>query len=279
MEIPDEELADASSINIAACGTSWHSALTGKYMIERLARLPVDVDYASEYRYRNPIPDRNALGLAHHAVRRNRRHAGRATRDEGARIEDRGHLQRGGRHGGARGARRHLHARGTGDRRRFDQGVYCAVNGAVPARHEARASLRGRLDKEHSVAYIEELGRIPAKIEEVLRSRSAQCEALAKDFSTARDFLYLGRGIHFPDRARRRAEAQGDFVHSRRGLSGGRNEARAQRAHRRNAAGGGAGHARCGRSGVEAALREDALEYPGSDGAQRARDRGGDRGR
>ena len=63
MQISDEELAAASSINIAACGTSWHAALAGKYMIERLARLPVDVDYASEYRYRNPIPDRNALGL------------------------------------------------------------------------------------------------------------------------------------------------------------------------------------------------------------------------
>jgi glucosamine--fructose-6-phosphate aminotransferase (isomerizing) len=49
-----------------------------------------------------------------------------------------------------------------------------------------------------SVALIEELGRVPAKIEEVLRGRSAQCETLAKDFSTARDFLYLGRGIHFP---------------------------------------------------------------------------------
>jgi glucosamine--fructose-6-phosphate aminotransferase (isomerizing) len=50
MQIDDEELATASSINIAACGTSWHAALSGKYMIERLARLPVDVDYASEYR-------------------------------------------------------------------------------------------------------------------------------------------------------------------------------------------------------------------------------------
>src|ERR1700690_3226537 len=55
MDIADDELADASSINIAACGTSWHAALSGKYMIERLARLPVDVDYASEYRYRDPI--------------------------------------------------------------------------------------------------------------------------------------------------------------------------------------------------------------------------------
>jgi glucosamine--fructose-6-phosphate aminotransferase (isomerizing) len=58
--------------------------------------------------------------------------------------------------------------------------------------------LRGRLDKPQSVALMEELSRVPAKIEEVLRARSAQCESLAKEFSTARDFLYLGRGIHFP---------------------------------------------------------------------------------
>jgi glucosamine--fructose-6-phosphate aminotransferase (isomerizing) len=58
--------------------------------------------------------------------------------------------------------------------------------------------LRGKLDTAQSVRLIEELGRIPAKIEEVLRTTSTQCETLAKDFSTARDFLYLGRGIHFP---------------------------------------------------------------------------------
>jgi glucosamine--fructose-6-phosphate aminotransferase (isomerizing) len=58
--------------------------------------------------------------------------------------------------------------------------------------------LRGQLDTAQSVALFEELGRIPAKIEEVLRAGSGQCEELAKEFSTARDFLYLGRGIHFP---------------------------------------------------------------------------------
>jgi glucosamine--fructose-6-phosphate aminotransferase (isomerizing) len=197
MEIPDEELADASSINIAACGTSWHSALTGKYMIERLARLPVDVDYASEYRYRNPIPDRNALGLL---------------------------ITQSGETADTLAAQREMKSLGS------KTVAICNVVGAMVAREAHGAiythagpeigvastkaftaqltalfllamklgQLRGRLDKEHSVAYIEELGRIPAKIEEVLRSRSAQCEALAKDFSTARDFLYLGRGIHFP---------------------------------------------------------------------------------
>jgi glucosamine--fructose-6-phosphate aminotransferase (isomerizing) len=58
--------------------------------------------------------------------------------------------------------------------------------------------LRGRLDKERSVAWMEELSRVPAKIEEVLRSCSEPCERLAREFSNARDFLYLGRGIHFP---------------------------------------------------------------------------------
>jgi len=73
MEIGDEELARAASISIAACGTSWHAALAGKYMIERLARLPVDVDYASEYRYRDPMdPARSACSSRNRARPRTR---------------------------------------------------------------------------------------------------------------------------------------------------------------------------------------------------------------
>src|SRR5580692_5597965 len=63
LDITDHELRTASQITIAACGTSWHAGLAGKFMIERLARLPVDVDYASEYRYRDPIADPHAIGL------------------------------------------------------------------------------------------------------------------------------------------------------------------------------------------------------------------------
>src|ERR1700678_1471969 len=63
MDLPDDEFRAATQINIAACGTSWHPALAGKYMIERLARIPVEVDYASEYRYRDPIADPHALGM------------------------------------------------------------------------------------------------------------------------------------------------------------------------------------------------------------------------
>src|SRR5437868_6779239 len=55
MEITEAEFRAAKKINIAACGTSWHAAQAGKFMIERLARVPVEVDYASEWRYRDPI--------------------------------------------------------------------------------------------------------------------------------------------------------------------------------------------------------------------------------
>jgi len=197
MEIPDKELAQASSINIAACGTSWHAALTGKYMIERLARLPVDVDYASEYRYRDPMGGPDALGLL---------------------------ITQSGETADTLAAQREMKALGS------KTVAICNVVGAMVAR-EAHGSiythagpeigvastkaftsqltalfllamkmgqLRGKLDKAESIALIEELGRIPAKIEETLRGCSSQCESLAKEFSTARDFLYLGRGIHFP---------------------------------------------------------------------------------
>jgi len=182
---------------VAACGTSWHAALAGKYMIERLARLPVDVDYASEYRYRNPIADPKALGLL---------------------------ITQSGETADTLAAQREMIALGS------KTVAICNVVGAMVAR-EAHGSiythagpeigvastkaftaqltalfllamklgqLRGHLDTAQSVTLMEELGRVPGKIEEVLRSSSPQCEKLAKDFANARDFLYLGRGIHFP---------------------------------------------------------------------------------
>ena len=197
MDIPDDELAGAESINIAACGTSWHAALTGKYMIERLARLPVDVDYASEYRYRDPMGGPESLGLL---------------------------ITQSGETADTLAAQREMKALGS------KTIAICNVVGAMVAREAHGAiythagpeigvastkaftsqltalflmalklgQLRGHLDKKQSIALIEELSRIPSKIEEVLRGRSAQCEQLAKEFSTVRDFLYLGRGIHFP---------------------------------------------------------------------------------
>jgi glutamine---fructose-6-phosphate transaminase (isomerizing) len=197
MEIADEELAKAESISIAACGTSWHAALAGKYMIERLARVPVDVDYASEYRYRDPIANPNSLGLL---------------------------ITQSGETADTLAAQREIKAMGS------KTVAICNVVGAMVAR-EAHGSiithagpeigvastkaftsqltalfllalklgqLRGKLDTAQSIALIDQLSRVPVKIEEVLRTSTGQCEQLAREFSNARDFLYLGRGIHFP---------------------------------------------------------------------------------
>jgi glucosamine--fructose-6-phosphate aminotransferase (isomerizing) len=197
MDIDDEELAIASSINIAACGTSWHAALAGKYMIERLARLPVDVDYASEYRYRNPIPDRNALGLLITqsgetadtlAAQREMKNLGSKTvaicNVVGAMV--------------AREAHGAIYTHAGPEIGVASTKAFTAQLTALFLLATKLGQLRGRLDKAQSVALIEELSRVPARIEEVLRSRSAQCEQLAKEFANSRDFLYLGRGIHFP---------------------------------------------------------------------------------
>jgi glutamine---fructose-6-phosphate transaminase (isomerizing) len=197
MKLTDEELASAQSISIAACGTSWHAGLTGKYMIERLARLPVDVDYASEYRYRNPIAGPDSLGLL---------------------------ITQSGETADTLAAQREMISLGS------KTVAICNVVDAMVAREAHGAiythagpeigvastkaftsqltalfllalklgQLRGNLDAAQSVELIGHLSRIPGKIEEILRSRSGQCEQLAKDFSNARDFLYLGRGIHFP---------------------------------------------------------------------------------
>ncbi len=197
MEIGDKELATAQSINIAACGTSWHAALCGKYMIERLARVPVDVDYASEYRYRDPMAGPEALGLLITqsgetadtlAAQREMKNLGSKTVaicnvvDAMVAREAHGSI--------------YTHAGpeiGVASTKAFTSQLTALFLLALKL-----GQLRGKLDTAQSVALIEELSRLPAKIEEVLRACSAQCELLAKEFANARDFLYLGRGIHFP---------------------------------------------------------------------------------
>ena len=197
MKISDDEFRAASGINIAACGTSWHAALAGKYMIERLARVPVDVDYASEYRYRDPIADPGAIGLL---------------------------ITQSGETADTLAAQREMIAKGA------KTIAICNVVGAAVAR-EAHGTIythagpeigvastkaftaqltalflfamhlaqkRGTLAAAESGALADALAHVPGKIEEILRSRAAECEHLALPYSTARDFLYLGRGIHFP---------------------------------------------------------------------------------
>jgi glucosamine--fructose-6-phosphate aminotransferase (isomerizing) len=197
MQITDEDLRTASQITIAACGTSWHAGLAGKFMIERLARLPVDVDYASEYRYRDPISDPHAIGLL---------------------------ITQSGETADTIAAQRELIAKGSKTL------AICNVVGAAVTR-EAQgtittnagpeigvastkaftaqltalfilalhlAQVRGTITDAESLHLVDELSKVPAKVEDILRSVDDQCFQLAKVFHTANDFLFLGRGIHYP---------------------------------------------------------------------------------
>ncbi len=197
MKITPEEFRAATGITIAACGTSWHAGLAGKFMIERLARLPVDVDYASEYRYRDPIPNASEIGLL---------------------------ITQSGETADTIAAQHELIAKGSKTLAicnvvgaavtRLAQGTITTNAGpeigvastkAFTAQLTALftfalylAQLRGTVTEAQSLALVTELSLIPGKIETILRSVDDQCCDLAKSFSTARDFLFLGRGIHYP---------------------------------------------------------------------------------
>ena len=142
MDITEDDFRKLNKVYIAACGTSWHAGLAGKFMIERLAKLPVEVDYASEFRYRDPLTGRRRSDHPDHAVGRNRRHHRGAARVACQGREDAWHLQRRRLHDRARIERHHLHARRAGDRRGLDQGLHRAAHRAVPVRHVPRAGAR-----------------------------------------------------------------------------------------------------------------------------------------
>ena len=197
MKIPPQEFRDATRINIAACGTSWHAGLTGKYMIESLARMPVEVDYASEYRYRDPIADPKSIGLLI-------TQSGETADTIAAQREI-----------AAKGSRTLAicNVVGAAIAREADGVIYThagpeigvASTKAFTAQLTALfilalylAQQRGAIDKARSVALIEELHRIPAKVDLLLKDCQEDCKSLAKIYATASDFLFLGRGIHYP---------------------------------------------------------------------------------
>ncbi len=197
MQITEAEFRAATKINIAACGTSWHAGLVGKYMIERLARLPVEVDYASEYRYRDPIADPKAIGLlitqsgeTADTIAAQREIASKGSRTlaicnvVGAAI--------------AREADGTIYTHAGPEIGVASTKAFTAQLTALFILALYLAQQRGTIDSAASLVLVDELGRIPGKVEEVLKQCSAPCEALAKTYSNAADFLFLGRGIHYP---------------------------------------------------------------------------------
>ena len=264
-------LRGVKRIIVVACGTSYHAGLIGRYAIEEWARIPVEMDIASEYRYRNPVVGPGRPRHRHHAVGRDGRHAGRDAHRPRARRDRARADQHHGLAGHARRRRRALHARRPRGRRGGDQDLHLPGGGHDHARPQARRAARHAAGAERRAEIIADLKRIPHCIEELLGSVD---EPVQRDRRRA-----LGQGVlplpRPPRRAaggaRGRAQAQGDLLHLHRRLRGGRDEARPDRAARRVHAGRHRRHRLAG-------AREGRLQHAGGPRPRRARDRHRHRG-
>src|SRR4051795_13100114 len=196
MDITPAEFKSFDRVLIAACGTSWHAGLAGKYMIEQLARVPVEVDYASEYRYRDPItaPDSITLLITQSGETADTIAAQRESKAKGAKTLAICNVV------GSMIAREangtiYTHAGpeiGVASTKAFTAQLTALFLFAVYL-----AEKRGAITYEKAKELISELTKIPGKLESLL-SRDEECEDLAKQYSRSQDFLFLGRGIHYP---------------------------------------------------------------------------------
>ena len=198
MDITPAEFASFRQVKIIACGTSWHAALAGKFMIEKLARIPCEVDYGSEFRYRDPIVIPRHADHRHLAIRRDRRHPGGPARSEKQRVAHPRHLQCGRLHDHARGGRHHLHPRRSRDRRGFHQGVHLPVDRALHPCHVPGPGQRKPRTKSASRCLVQELRAPPRQARNRAFPRRPVRSARPQELHRATDFLFLGRGVHFP---------------------------------------------------------------------------------
>jgi glucosamine--fructose-6-phosphate aminotransferase (isomerizing) len=195
MNIPREELEKIDRIIITACGTSWHSGLIGELMIEEYARIPVETEYASEFRYRNPIvtPSTLCVVISQSGETADTLAAMREAKRRGARTlglvnvvgstiarEDDGGV--------------YLHAGpeiGVASTKAFtSQVIALALLMLKFARRRDMSAAKGR---EIAQAMTE----LPQQIQQIL-DRADQIETIAEKFKDAQNFLYLGRGYNFP---------------------------------------------------------------------------------
>jgi glucosamine--fructose-6-phosphate aminotransferase (isomerizing) len=196
MQVPDAEFLALKKINIAACGTSWHAGLAGKFMIENLARVPVEVDYASEWRYRDPIlgPDTMTMLISQSGETADTIAAQREAKSKGSKTLAICNVV---------GSMITREAAGTVYTHAGPEiGVAStkAFTGQLTALYLFAlylAQVRGAMTPEQAKAAVQELTHIPGKLEQILTQDEA-CDELAKTYVRAQDFLFLGRGIHYP---------------------------------------------------------------------------------
>jgi glucosamine--fructose-6-phosphate aminotransferase (isomerizing) len=196
MDITEEEFRNFREVKIVACGTSWHSALAGKFMIERLAQIPVEVDYGSEFRYRDPIINKNTLVIA---ISQSGETADTLAAEREARLKDAKILAICNVVGSmlTREANGTLYTHAGPEIGVASTKAFTGQLTALMLTALYLAQVRGKLTPALAQALMQELTRIPHKIETILQ-RDSEVEDLAKQFFRHSDFLYLGRGIHYP---------------------------------------------------------------------------------
>ncbi len=198
MEITQKEFREFRQVKIVACGTSWHSAVAGKFMIEKLARIPVEVDYGSEFRYRDPIIHDGTLTvcISQSGETADTLAAQREAKQKGSRSlaicnvvgsmitrEAAGTILT---HAGPE--------IGVASTKAFTAQLTALLLLAIYL-----GKLRDAVSEDCAKKLMQEFARIPHKLENVLLAdEQGHYEALAKTFFRHTDFLYLGRGIHYP---------------------------------------------------------------------------------
>ena len=198
MAIAEKQFREFQNVRIVACGTSWHAGLAGKFMIERLARLPVEVDYGSEFRYRDPIISEKTLTVCI---------------SQSGETADTLAAQREAKHKGSpslaicnvKGSMITREAAGTILTHAGPEiGVastkaFTSQLAALLLLASYLGQVRGKLSAEAAQALMLEFTRIPHKMETILQAEETGFyENLARQFFRQSDFLYLGRGIHYP---------------------------------------------------------------------------------
>jgi glucosamine--fructose-6-phosphate aminotransferase (isomerizing) len=196
MDISPAEFARFRQVKIIACGTSWHAALAGKFMIEKLARVPVEVDYGSEFRYRDPLVGEDTLTvvISQSGETADTLAAQREAKQKGSKTLAICNVVGSMVTREAAGAI-YTHAGpeiGVASTKAFTSQLTALF---ILAMHLGQAN--HRLDENTSRGLMQELVRIPGKLETVL-SHDPVYEALGRDLHRSTDFLFLGRGIHFP---------------------------------------------------------------------------------
>jgi len=196
MDISPKEFKELKSIKIVSCGTSWHAALAGKFMIEKLARIPTEVDYGSEFRYRSPIisSDDLTILISQSGETADTLAAQREAKQKGSKTLAISNVV---------GSMLTREANGT---LMTHAGPEIGVAASKTFSSQLTAlfilamylgQVREALSDEESSHLVQELVRLPGKLETVL-SHDTIYDDLVKKLFRATDFLFLGRGVHFP---------------------------------------------------------------------------------